>query len=127
MGLDMYLNGTVYFYGLSEAELKSLPVSHTHRLGYWRKHPDLHGCIVEHFAGGTDDCREINLSVCDMLQIIEATAGNRLPRTTGFFFGESRNDSEQNAETVAIFRKAIAWCRDQQEAELRHVSYRASW
>ena len=38
-------------------------------LGYWRKHPDLHGYIVEKYADGRDECQEIELSANDLEDI----------------------------------------------------------
>lgn len=54
MGLDMYLEGKEHIGG------------ETVELGYWRKHPDLHGYIVGTFADGKDICQEIPLAVQDM-------------------------------------------------------------
>ncbi len=127
MGLDMCLNGEIYFYGLTPEQLETQPVELTFRLGYWRKHPDLHGFIVEEFAKGVDDCQEIPLDAENLLRIIEAVQCDRLPHTSGFFFGESSNDETEKAEATAIFRKAIKWLSIQEENTVRSVTYRASW
>ena len=37
-------------------------------LGYWRKHADLHGYIVDTFAKGIDKCQEIELSKEDYIK-----------------------------------------------------------
>ncbi|MFD0894735.1 hypothetical protein ACFQ5Q_13985 [Luteolibacter ambystomatis] len=94
-------------------------------LGYWRKHPDLHGFIVENFSDGEDDCRPIYLDEDDLAQLVLAVREGRLPKTTGFFFGESTNDAEQRAEDIEILTKAIAWL--QANDWRRHVYYQASW
>ncbi len=63
MGLDMYLKGHKYLWGFDnkrpqedgfEVEAKTL------MLGYWRKHPDLHGYIVLPDAfTGADESRSV--------------------------------------------------------------------
>lgn len=130
MGLDMYLIGDDYIPQCSEkpddAHIENgyQLRSKTFNLGYWRKHPDLHGYIVDSFADGIDDCKPIYLSAERMQQIITAIKNDELPRTEGFFFGESTNDSEQKQDAVEIFEKAIKWI----EADpWRSVEYQASW
>lgn len=133
MGLDMYLNGKKFQWtdwGRKENnptedgyELKEK----TLRLGYWRKHPDLHGFIVNRFAGGVDDCRDIELSADDLRTIIQAISDNRLPHTTGFFFGASNNDDEERKQAIEVFEKAIAWRETKEHNVSRSVHYRASW
>ena len=71
MGLDMYLTGEKYL--LTDHEnpdnnrtedgfpLKGKLL----RLGYWRKHPNLHGFIVNTFADGEDTCHQISLDADD--------------------------------------------------------------
>lgn len=127
MGLDMYLNGEIYFYGLTEEQLKTQPIEQIFRLGYWRKHPDLHGFIVKKFADGEDNCQPIGLGTCEMLEIINAIREDRLPHTTGFFFGESTNDEAEKAEAIAIFQAAIEWLAAEEKGTGRDVVYRASW
>ncbi len=115
MGLDMYLEGEKYYWTdwanpdanrkEDDLEVKSLRV----KLGYWRKHPDLHGFIVEAFGGGEDNKNEIVLSAQDMRNIISAINEKRLPHTEGFFFGASLGTEEERKEDVAVFEKAIAW------------------
>ena len=75
MGLDMYL------YGEENGEQIEL--------GYWRKHPNLHGFIVQTFANALDDCQKIELSVKDLQTVYEAVNVEALPETEGFFFGKS--------------------------------------
>jgi hypothetical protein len=113
MGLDMYLTGRKYFWHNyqhrdterreDDKRVKSLDVE----LAYWRKHPDLHGYIVSAFADGKDDCREIELSADELREIIRAVKGKRLPKTTGFFFGES--DGSERERDIKIFEEALAW------------------
>jgi len=60
-------------------QMDGYPVTSTRiDLGYWRKHADLHGYIVNTFADGKDECQEIELSAEDCKQIAEAVANNKL-------------------------------------------------
>jgi hypothetical protein len=131
MGLDMYLEGQKYFLKNWKEPEKDV-VEDGYRvkrrvleLGYWRKHPDLHGYIVKAFADGVDECQEIDLGKDDLCEIINAVKEKRLPRTTGFFFGAS--DGSEDEETIEILTKAIAWLQSEPDDESRSVVYRASW
>jgi hypothetical protein len=113
MGLDMYLQGRSYLYRNWENPSKNL-MRDGYRvcevmleLGYWRKHPNLHGYIVETFAGGIDECQEIPLNAESLIQIIAAIKEKQLPHTEGFFFGAS--DGSEDVETIAIFEAALRW------------------
>ena len=131
MGLDMYLNGSKYLrqdfnnpdavpkedgFRLKEKRLE---------LGYWRKHPNLHGYIVQTFADGVDECQIIDLTADQMQTIIEAVKNKALPKTEGFFFGES--DGSEDEETIQIFEAAIKWLNEEPDNEWRSVFYQASW
>lgn len=115
MGLDMYLTGRKYFWqawdndGANRREdgkrVKSIDVE----LGYWRKHPDLHGYIVNTFAGGKDDCKEIELTADNLREIVKAVRARTLPHTTGFFFGESDLSDEEIDGDVKTLEGAIDW------------------
>jgi hypothetical protein len=131
MGLDMYLEGEKYCWTdwknpqnvLREDgyEIKS----RTLRLGYWRKHPDLHGYIVNTFAGGVDNCEAIALEDAEIEKIIDAVARDELPHTVGFFFGAT--DGTEKDETLHILTAALAWLRTKEDRVFRTVFYRASW
>jgi hypothetical protein len=130
MGLDMYLNGERYLGAFTPSyEQKPLPCleSEKHRLGYWRKHPNLHGYIVETFADGVDECQEIGLTEENILQIMEAIRARALPHTVGFFFGQSEGDAQEMREDIAIFQRALDWVRAKEDHVRRWVTYRASW
>lgn len=127
MGLDMYLDGEIYFCGLSQDELKTRPVAQIFRLGYWRKHADLHGYIVENFACGEDNREKIYLDADNLAEIVEAIRNDELPHTEGFFFGASSNDEQEKAEAMAIFSQAIAWLAEKEDNTFRQVTYQASW
>lgn len=109
MGLDMYMVG--------EEDGREVP------LAYWRKHPDLHGFIVKKLADGVDECQKIPLSCGDLIDIFHAVDEEKLPRTTGFFFGLSY--PEDREPTMELLQKAIIWL--QTKPETRKVYYQASW
>jgi len=111
MGLDMYLHGH-----------NCDNLSHHENLGYWRKHPNLHGFIVNNFANGIDDCRPIELSSSDIEKIIEAVEQKNLPQTTGFFFGSS--DHQDDIRTLNIFQDILEKMRKHKNFR---VTYLASW
>lgn len=102
-------------------------------LGYWRKHANLHGYIVATFAEGEDNCQEIELDIDNLKQLLEVVKNpTQMPKTTGFFFGESANDQEQIDEDVAILTKAVGFLaaadvKQDEQSVWRSVLYRASW
>ncbi len=148
MGLDMYLDGEA-FYAYDHPNRKAQPfeIAQTiYQLGYWRKHPNLHGFIVETFADGVDECQKIELSTDDLRTIIKAVDEETLPPTEGFFFGASATDPEKYVETygctmeeakaqkqhekqrdLQILCSAIAWLEAEEECVWKAVTYRASW
>ena len=87
----------------------------------------MHGYIVEQFADGVDECQPIGLGADDLSAIIEAIKEDRLPRTTGFFFGESENDEEQKDEAIAILLRALQWLQTDDGKTWRSIIYQASW
>jgi hypothetical protein len=131
MGLDMYLDGEKYLWTDHLSPENNLREdgyrvkTRTIELAYWRKHPDLHGYIVNTFAEGVDNCQPIALEATDIETIIEAVARDNLPHTEGFFFGAS--DGTEKQEDLRIFRAALKWLRDDQHGIFRTVYYRASW
>ena len=129
MGLDMYLTGDAFFtHEHPNRQLKPHEKEReVYRLGYWRKHPNLHGFIVQNFADGMDECQEIDLSDEAITTIIDAVKNRELPETTGFFFGESDDTEEQIAHDVRIFEEALKWLETEEPDVWRSVIYRASW
>lgn len=123
MGLDMYLTGERCFSGVRYDEPGL--IGERYRLGYWRKHPNLHGFIVNQIADVVDDCQEITLSREQLQTIITAVEKERLPTTTGFFFGvSSGNEKERDLQ---ILRDAVTWLESPDEEAWRFVTYQASW
>ena len=134
----MYLTGKKFFTFDSEKreedgyEVEQIEV----KIGYWRKHPNLHGYIVETFAEGKDECQEIRLDLEEIEKIVAAIKAGELPVTEGFFFGESPSPEkekeayeEQLKEDLEIFASAVAWLAKISTGDKtwRSVSYRASW
>jgi hypothetical protein len=112
MGLDMYLATDN---GVDSSEI-----------GYWRKHPDLHGYIVNNFANGVDECQQINLSSDDIIKIIDAVRSDSLcHNTTGFFFGVSSRDESQKVNDIEIFEKALMVMKS--SSNYSRIYYQASW
>jgi len=127
MGLDMYLNGRRFFMKDKFNEEGDRVSEERIDLGYWRKHPNLHGYIVDQFADGEDDCRPIELSIENIQQIADAVANKKLEKTEGFFFGISDESDERINEDLKIMGQAIAWLSKKEEGEFRSVIYQASW
>ena len=109
-------------------------------LGYWRKHADLHGYIVDTFAKGVDNCMEIELSEESLDKIILAIQNDKLKKDhSGFFFGNSTDNGYYNEKekerAISIFQKAKTFLQEGakmlEDSNLymnpRYVSYRASW
>lgn len=126
MGLDMYLEGKKHLgFNKTQTEDGFELKEKTLELGYWRKHPNLHGYIVQNFAGGKDECQEIELSEENINQIIQAIKDKALPHTTGFFFGSS--DESDDQPSIEILEKALAWLKTEVTGEWRSIVYQASW
>lgn len=133
MGLDMYLCGEIYFSEYPPQGAKRIDIEYDgYRikearvdLGYWRKHPNLHGYICQTFAGGVDECQKIQLTLDDLRDIKQAIIDKKLPHTTGFFFGESFNTEEERQEDLKIIDKAIKFFDN--DDTWRSVYYQASW
>ena len=127
MGLDMYLEGRTFNWKMGGKvekrdgfRVKGVMLE----LGYWRKHPDLHGYIVQKFANGEDRCQEIPLDEDALRNILAAVKADALPHTEGFFFGQSQ--SEDKKRSIEILEGAIKWL-EQETPPRREVVYQASW
>lgn len=125
MGLDMYLEGKKFYWAPRNKEDNFEVKEKTLEVGYWRKHPNLHGFIVKTFAEGVDDCKPVELSVADLQKILAAVRGDDLPETEGFFFGTSSDEDKQ--PSIDILTKAIEWATTEEKGVSRYVVYRASW
>ena len=96
-------------------------------LGYWRKHPNLHGFIVRNFADGVDNCEPIPLGTERLHELITAVKAGALPRTEGFFFGVSDGSDEERAYDIATLQAALDWMKVDDPEDYRDVIYQASW
>jgi len=121
MGLDMYARVTPN----TPKSPVDFNTDDATELYYWRKHPKLHGWMQKLYLakGGTAssfNCVPVQLELND-LDLLEADIkGNRLPYTTGFFFGET--DGTETEDDLAFVAKAKAAI-----AEGLTVFYYSSW
>ena len=143
MGLDMNLYGDKSSFTLTPTEeVDGFPVSSTIlNMGYWRKHANLHGFIVDAFANGEDECQRIHLDADDLGHLIECLENDTLYNdgaTTGFFFGRSYfpgekdeygSYEEQKVRDIDLFTRARNWLMSNysKQDEYRTVYYQASW
>jgi len=136
MGLDMYLTGEKFFSSLRGGRPKDdegyVIEKNVLELGYWRKHANLHGYIVATFANNVDNCQDIELDLDSLKQLLEIVKDPaNMPKTEGFFFGESANDEQQIKEDTEIITRAIGFLTSpavtQEKDVWRSVHYRASW
>jgi hypothetical protein len=93
-------------------------------IAYWRKHPDLHGWMENLYRekGGMEKSFNgdpVVLTLKDLDRLEEDILRKNLPKTSGFFFGESGEISLKDLEFVLEARKAI------QEGDT--VFYDSSW
>ena len=93
-------------------------------IAYWRKHPDLHGWMENLYRekGGMEKSFNgdpLVLTLADLDRLEEDILRKNLPKTSGFFFGESREISLRDLEFILEARKAI------QEGDT--VFYDSSW
>ena len=77
-------------------EMVNPNVSKPRELAYWRKHPNLHGWMDRLWRerGGESDFNgdELELTAEDLDNLEYDVENNRLPPTSGFFFGEGADD-----------------------------------
>ena len=95
------------------------------RIRYWRKHPNLHGWMAALYTekGGTSDDFNVNtveLTPEDIDALERDILENRLPETSGFFFGATTGEERDND------LEFISKCREEFAAG-RAVAYYAWW
>lgn len=127
MGLDMWLEGKEFLWsGENDQKLDGFRIKEVIlELGYWRKHPNLHGFIVETFAEGVDECQEISLQMEDLQKTLAAVKADKLPKTDGFFFGVS--DASDRKASIEILERGIEWLGKKKDGVSKSVVYQASW
>lgn len=113
MGLDMY----AYAVKPTNERPKSV-LPHAEMNGQysklfhqWRKHPNLHGFMEEIYRNeynGDDDfnCKKIRLMPHHLDELEKAVKTGDLPKTEGFFFGESTGDKQQINDDLEFIKKA---------------------
>lgn len=139
MGLDMYLTGDRYKQREYDDDYNEINIEYVDgfklesqrlSIGYWRKHANLHGYIVNTFADGVDECQVIHLNVDNLRQIAKALRDNDLPHTEGFFFGSPEMQAEHRKyleDDAKIFDKAAEWVESAPDGVWNTVQYCASW
>lgn len=112
------------------------------KVGYWRKANAIHGWIVEQCADGVDDCQEIHVpkqKLDELLQLCCSILGEeseeertkaaleKLPPTSGFFFGSTRAGDESYVDdlnsTIEILEDVLA----ETDFVESKIIYQASW
>lgn len=111
MGLDMYAYTAPSDLIGANTDVDVDALRGVERLHYWRKHPNLHGWMEALYRGKGGKAEVFNLvsvrlTAEDLDALERAIREDRLPETTGFFFGESR--PEEKAEDLAFITKARA-------------------
>ena len=125
MGLDMYAFSTKAKPKTEvDFETKNFKPEEVH---YWRKHPNLHGWMQSLYdvKGGTSDSFNGDCVVLDTFDLDALEADIRegnLPDTSGFFFGESSNEDEENENDLLFVTKA-----KEAIAEGKTVYYTSWW
>jgi len=103
MGLDQY----AYRVKASETNFAE---ANKEEISYWRKHPNLHGWMEELYIerGGKDsfNCVPLQLFEDDLNDLKKAIENDILPKTAGFFFGNSLGDNEEKKHDLDFIKKA---------------------
>ena len=77
---------------------------------YWRKHPNIHGFMENLYRekGGESDfnCRPVELTQEDIDSLAKSILDQELPKTSGFFFGQSFGDDEEVDDDLEFCKKA---------------------
>ena len=77
---------------------------------YWRKHPNIHGFMEDLYRekGGESDfnCRPVELTQEDIDRLAKSILDQELPKTSGFFFGQSYGDEEEENDDLEFCKKA---------------------
>jgi len=108
MGLDMY----AYKTKAQVAEHGFVEPDDSVEIQYWRKHPNLHGWMEELYQrkGGTEEFNltTVRLDEADIDALESAVRNDRLPETTGFFFGTSQpEDKADDLLFISAARQAL--------------------
>jgi len=110
MGLDMYAFTTPQDVPAVDFE----EPANAQEIHYWRKHPNLHGWMERLYRRKGGRAEDFNvapvlLTDADLTDLHRDVVADRLPLTTGFFFGESRPEEKQDdLDFIQKARAAIA-------------------
>jgi len=108
MGLDQYASAR-------RGEAKKDEDGYTYyedsmELAYWRKHPNIHGFMERLYRekGGEEvfNCRPVVLTQEDIDRLASIILDKELPETSGFFFGSSFGDEDEENDDLEFCRKA---------------------
>jgi hypothetical protein len=112
MGLDMWVFSTDYK-PKKQVDFEIPESSESEELHYWRKHHDLHGWMENLYRekGGIKqefNCILVQLTKEDIDKLEVDLTNNKLPETTGFFFGEGKQDRiEDDLEFIVEAKRAL--------------------
>lgn len=124
MGLDMYAYKT-QFQPKSEIDFKVPEDVDNIDFFYWRKHPNLHGWMESLYnkKGGQQEFNMVNLQLTldDLESLRKDVNANRLPLTSGFFFGSSDGSLEEIQETLTFITEA------EEAIQEGYTVYYSSW
>ena len=117
MGLDMYAWRVKAEDAIGDFEVARTEDgdgdSKVEELFYWRKHHDLHGWMENLYRekGGAKEsfnCVKVRLTKEDLERLASDVVANKLPQTTGFFFGDNPPDADSIAHDMEFIGKALA-------------------
>jgi hypothetical protein len=109
MGLDMY----AYVTSEKIPAVDFDKPKDSAQLCYWRKHPNLHGWMHALYQkkGGEDDgfnIAPVRLDETDIDALERDVIADKLPETTGFFFGVTRpEEKSDDIEFIRLARLAL--------------------
>ena len=111
MGLDMFAWRVKSQDVIDDFTIVSSDTGKVEEIKYWRKHHNLHGWMESLYRakGGENDvfnCQKVRLTLEDLDKLEADVMDNRLPDTTGFFFGNNPPDLDSIAEDLQFIVKA---------------------
>jgi len=111
MGLDQFAFKTKAKFDSQVDFQTQLQDVETEELHYWRKHPNLHGWMEQLYRkkGGTGEqfnCDPVQLTQEDIDDLANSILDGSLPSTSGFFFGQSIGDQEEESDDLQFCRNA---------------------
>ena len=110
MGLDMFVYATKIE---PEKSIDFHNKFYDEIVFYWRKHPNMHGWMVNLYRekGGTKPSFDftLSLSIEDICKLEQDVLDDKLPFTSGFFFGTSRPEQKEgDLEFIQKAKKSIS-------------------